>query len=74
MSTSSTVDLEGFTRREFSHDGTAHAVYRRGRGPGVVVIHEVPGITPLVARFGRRVADAGFTAVLPSLFGEPGRP
>src|SRR5262249_41815542 len=46
----------------------------RGTGPGVVIIHEVPGITPLVARFGCRVADAGFTAVLPSLFGEPGRP
>jgi dienelactone hydrolase len=39
----------------------------------VIVIAEVPGITPSVAAFGRRVADAGFTAVLPSLFGEPGR-
>jgi dienelactone hydrolase len=38
------------------------------------VIHEVPGITPEVAAFGRRVADAGFTAVLPVLFGDPGKP
>jgi dienelactone hydrolase len=39
----------------------------------VIVIHEVPGVTPRVAAFGTRVADEGFTAVLPSLFGEPGR-
>jgi dienelactone hydrolase len=34
----------------------------------------VPGITPLVADFGRRVIDAGFTVAMPSLFGEPRRP
>jgi dienelactone hydrolase len=39
-----------------------------------VVIHEVPGVTDKVAAFGTRVADAGFSAVLPSLFGDPGRP
>ena len=49
-------------------------VFRRGTGPAIVVIHEIPGITPEVADFGRRVADAGFTAVLPALFGEPGKP
>lgn len=38
----------------------------------MVVISEVPGITPLVAAFGRRVADQGLTAVLPHLFGVPG--
>jgi dienelactone hydrolase len=37
------------------------------------VVHVVPGITPLVAGFGRKVAAAGLTAVLPSLFGTPGR-
>jgi dienelactone hydrolase len=37
------------------------------------VIHEVPGITPLVAAFARRLVERGFSAVLPSLFGEPGR-
>ena len=37
-------------------------------------MHEVPGITPRVADFGRRVAEAGMTAVLPSLFGTPGKP
>jgi dienelactone hydrolase len=49
-------------------------VYRRGSGPGVVVMHEIPGITPQVADFGRRVAEAGLTAVLPVMFGTPGKP
>jgi dienelactone hydrolase len=35
---------------------------------------EIPGIYPLVARFARRVRDAGFTVWMPHLFGEPGRP
>jgi dienelactone hydrolase len=65
--------LEGFEHGTFSALGTERDVFRRGSGPAVIVVHEVPGITPLVAAFGREVADAGFTAVLPSLFGEPGR-
>lgn len=67
------TELPGFTLGTFAHGGTPRTVYRRGDGPAVIVIHEVPGITPKVAAFGTRVADAGFTAVLPSLFGEPGR-
>jgi dienelactone hydrolase len=64
---------EGFERSEFSHAGRTLPVWRRGEGPGVVVIHEVPGITPAVAAFGRRVSDAGFTVALPELFGTPGK-
>jgi dienelactone hydrolase len=66
--------LAGFTADSFTHHDTTKAVYRAGSGPGVVVIHEVPGITPNVAAFARRVVDAGFTVAMPSLFGEPGRP
>ena len=50
------------------------AVYKRGSGPAVIVIHEIPGLHPLVIRFADRVAEAGMTVYLPSLFGEPGRP
>jgi dienelactone hydrolase len=67
-------DLEGFARESFSHDGKTRTVYRRGDGPAVVVIHEIPGITPEVSRFATRVADAGFTVFMPDLFGTPGRP
>ncbi len=68
------MTLEGFTESTFSHEGSTRAVYRRGSGPGVVIMHEIPGITPPVAAFARRVADAGFTAVMPLLFGTPGKP
>ena len=74
MSTTVATDpLDGFTKFEFTDGGTTHDVYRTGSGPAVIVIHEVPGVTPKVAEFGRRVAAIGCTAVLPSLFGTPGR-
>lgn len=57
----------------FTHDGTTHAVLHSGYGPAVIVMAEIPGITPNVLRFARRVRDAGFTAVLPDLFGTAGR-
>jgi dienelactone hydrolase len=69
MSTLDTFDLVAFT-----HDGKTRPVYRRGHGPGVLVMHEIPGITPEVAAFAGRVADAGFTVAMPRLFGTPGKP
>ena len=66
--------LAGFEQSAFTAEGTTRDVFRTGSGPAVIVIHEVPGITPLVADLGRRVAAIGCTAVLPSLFGTPGRP
>jgi dienelactone hydrolase len=39
----------------------------------VIVIHEIPGITPLVTRFANEVVDRGFTVVMPSLTGTPGK-
>jgi dienelactone hydrolase len=66
--------LEGFEKSQFrSTANVTHDVYRIGSGPAVIVIHEVPGITPLVANFGRKIAARGMTAVLPDLFGTPGR-
>ena len=69
-----TAALEGFTKESFEADGKRRDVFRMGNGPAVIVISEIPGITPLVAEFGRKVAAAGCTAVMPSLFGDPGRP
>lgn len=66
--------IDGFEVAPFTHGGETRPVYRRGAGPGVVVMHEVPGITPEVARFARLVADDGFRVYLPHLFGTPGRP
>ena len=47
-----------------------HPTYRRGTGPGVVVIAEIPGITPEVVGFAEEVVAQGFTVVLPHLFGD----
>jgi dienelactone hydrolase len=67
--------LEGFEMKPFStSNGKKRDVYRTGEGPAVLIIHEVPGITPEVATFARRVANQGMTAVLPNLFGTPGKP
>ncbi len=65
--------LRGFTTESFTHDGVRRTLYRRGSGPGIVVMHEVPGITPQVAHFAERIADAGFSVVVPDLFGTPGK-
>ena len=65
---------DGWTRGTHTYDGVSHPTYRRGSGPGVVVIHEIPGITPDVATFAQEVVDAGYTVVMPSLFGTDGAP
>jgi dienelactone hydrolase len=65
--------LDGFTETTFSHDGSTRTVYRAGSGPGIVVMSEMPGITPNVAAFSRRLVDAGFTVAMPYLFGDTGR-
>ena len=66
--------LEEWTRGAFTADGVTHPTYRRGNGPGVVVVHELPGMTPEVIAFADDVVEAGFTVVLPNLFGTPGAP
>jgi len=67
------ADLSGFERGTFTHDGRGRDVFRKGSGPAVIVIAEMPGITPKVLGFADRVVDAGFSVVLPHLFGVPGR-
>ena len=48
-------------------------MFRTGHGPAVIVIAEIPGITPDVIAVARRIADLGCTVALPHLFGVPGR-
>jgi dienelactone hydrolase len=65
-------DLADLERRVVELDGVAVVVHVAGQGPGVVVMPEMPGISPDVARFARWVRDAGFTVYVPSLFGVDG--
>jgi dienelactone hydrolase len=64
--------LDSWTASSHTYDGTTHPTYRRGTGPGVVVISEIPGITPAVIAFADEVVAAGFTVVMPHLFGTAG--
>jgi dienelactone hydrolase len=64
--------LGHYEHETFTWDGKARDVYCRGSGPAVIVIAEMPGITPKVVEFADRVVELGCTAVLPHLFGIPG--
>ena len=65
--------LPGFDESTFSHDGLDRTVFSAGTGPAVIVITEMPGITPDVAAFAQRLVDRGYSVRMPSLFGTPGR-
>ncbi|MGH9273735.1 MAG: dienelactone hydrolase family protein [Acidimicrobiales bacterium] len=64
--------LDGYEQDTFTWAGKQRDVYRRGTGPAVIVLAEMPGITPKVIEFADRVVALGCTAVLPHLFGIPG--
>ncbi|NNE72842.1 MAG: dienelactone hydrolase [Acidimicrobiales bacterium] len=65
--------LHDFARTDVTLLGETKTVYRLGSGPAVIVMAEIPGITPKVADFARRVAAIGCTAIMPSLFGVDGK-
>src|SRR5215472_10576807 len=64
--------LDDFAARDITLDGVTKKVYVAGQGPAIIVMAEMPGISPHVARFARWVRDAGFTVYMPSLFGRDG--
>ncbi len=67
-------DLRDFTVDVFTAGEMTHEVFRTGDGPSVVVLPELPGLTPAVAGLARRLRADGFSVAVPSLFGIPGRP
>ncbi|TVX95401.1 dienelactone hydrolase [Mycolicibacterium porcinum] len=66
------ADLTGWTATPFTAADQTYDVYRKGEGPGVVLIPEIPGIHPGVLALGNHLVDNGFTVAAPSLFGTPG--
>lgn len=66
--------LDSWTLGDHRASGVRHPTYRKGSGPGVIVIHEVPGLTPTVIGFGEELVAAGYSVVMPHLFGRPERP
>lgn len=65
---------QAYREEPFTHGDLTRPVFWRGEGPGVVVIPEIPGITPPVLAFADRLVAAGYTVAVPSVFGTPGRP
>jgi dienelactone hydrolase len=61
----------GYARFDFDGGRWTRPVFQKGSGPAVIIMHEIPGLHPQVVRFADRVAEAGMTVYLPSLFGTP---
>ncbi|MGW5778788.1 dienelactone hydrolase family protein [Streptomyces sp. NPDC003863] len=72
MTPSADDPLDDFAPRLIDVDGVVKTVHTAGSGPAVVVLPEMPGISPDVLRLARWVRDAGFTVLVPSLFGTDG--
>jgi dienelactone hydrolase len=70
--TSTDDPLEDFEQRRIELEGVGRLVHVSGTGPAVIVMAEMPGISPHVARFARWVRDGAFTVYMPSLFGRDG--
>lgn len=68
------IEIDGYSLESVELLGEKRAFYKRGAGRAVVILSEIPGITPEMIRFADRVVDAGFTVYVPQLFGEPMRP
>ena len=66
--------LKDYERFTFTDGPYSREVFRRGSGPAVIIMHEIPGLHPLVIDYADRVAASGMTVFLPSLFGSPGKP
>jgi dienelactone hydrolase len=65
--------LESWEKGSFTAATLTRDTYRKGSGPVVIVVHEIPGITPAVERFADDVVNAGFTVVMPNLVGTAGQ-
>jgi dienelactone hydrolase len=74
MSDAPTSDLTGWRKAPFTGAGRTYDCYEKGEGPGVVLVPEVPGITPEVLGLADHLVEQGFTVVVPSPFGTPGKP
>jgi len=59
---------------DFEAGGAAHPVLVAGEGPGVILMHELPGFVPEFWRLARWLTAAGFRVYAPALYDHPGTP
>lgn len=65
--------LNEFVRSSETFRGKTRTVYHLGEGGGgILLMHEIPGITPQVLRLAKILTSHGFRVALPSLFGSDG--
>lgn len=64
--------MTDFEKHQYHFENKTKTVYRSGHGPAVIIMAEMPGISPHVTRFARWIRDAGFCVWMPSLFGRDG--
>mgnify|MGYP001003018383 CR=1 FL=1 len=50
--------LSTWSRESHQHQGVTHPYFRKGAGPGVIVVHEVPGLTDPVIAFAEGIVAA----------------
>lgn len=65
--------LDDYEATTFEHDTVRRRLFLRGTGPGIVVMHEIPGIYPAVVEFADRLVAEGYRVYLPELVGHAGR-
>lgn len=63
--------IKGFSEETFTADGRTLTLFCKGSGPGVVLLHELPGLTHETVEFAEWIAGHGFHVVMPLLFGRP---
>jgi dienelactone hydrolase len=66
--------MQDFYQIDFSDQTFTHPVYVIGNGPGVVLMHELPGMVPECVDLARDIAREGFRVYMPLLFGAADRP
>ncbi|NYE19956.1 dienelactone hydrolase family protein [Microbacterium immunditiarum] len=69
-------ELDDWSLTTFSAGDETREVYRKdppgGGRTGVIVLHEIPGIQPVLVDFANELVDHGHIVLLPRLFGTPG--
>lgn len=67
-------EASGWRRAPFTGAGLTYDCFEKGAGPGILVIPEIPGLTPEVLGYAEHLVGEGFTVVIASPFGTPGKP
>lgn len=63
--------IPGYDSFWFAAGDIEYPVYRRGEGPGVLVMHELGGMIPECLALAARLVRDGFTVYLPLYYGRP---